>query len=206
MYLPAMKQPAKAQIEASARNKAEREVRIDIQKIDNALKDADPHEMEELHRYLDGKYQYCVANWGNSMYGYIAGHGFKYDFLDPGSIKDNLSTMKPKLEAFIYGWNTTASPGYARSSDVNVTVNNTNTVNISVSFEEARKQVEDMSSLTDEQTQEVLERIDEIERVINTDASKKTKWEKIKPVLVWLADKSYDLGKTILPLLLKIQE
>ena len=52
----------------------------------------------------------------------------------------------------------------------------------------------------------VLERIDEIERVINTDTSKKTKWEKIKPVLIWIADKSYDLGKTILPLLLKIQE
>lgn len=85
MYLPAMKSPTKAQIEASARNRAERKARIDIQKIDNALKDSDPLEMEELHRYLDGKYQYCIANWGNSMYGYIAGPGFKYDFLGHGS-------------------------------------------------------------------------------------------------------------------------
>ena len=30
------------------------------------------------------------------------------------------------------------------------------------------------------------------------------KWEKVKPVLTWLADKSCDVGIALLPLLLKI--
>lgn len=200
-----IKPPTKAQIEARNQRNHEKEICRDIRKIEDALKSADPNAIKELHRYLDGKYQSCITGWGDSMYEYVVGRGFDYGYLDTGALRENLSMMKPKLEAFLHGWNMSHhSTGLDVSHDVNVTVNNT--VNISISFEEARKQVEDMSSLTDEQTQEVLERIDEIERVINTDASKKSKWEKIKPVLIWLADKSYDLGKTILPLLLKIQE
>lgn len=194
-----------AQIEARNQRSHEKEIRRDIQKIDAAIQSSDLIEIRNLHRYLDGKYQAGISCWGEGMYGYTEGLGFNLDILDCNSIRDNLLAMKPKLEAFIYGWNAISRPlDSGKTSDVNVTVNNT--VNISISFEEARKQVEEMSSLTDEQTRDVLERIEEIERVLNTDTSKKRKWEKIKPVLVWLADKSYDLGKTILPLLLKIQE
>ena len=205
MTLPTIKSPTKAEIEASNNYKREREIRRDILKIEETLQKSDFNEMKALHRYLDGKYQHGIADWGKSMYGYNAEYGFSYELLDLDSIRDNLSAMKPKLEAFIYRWNTTNRPsGFMKTPDVNVTVSNT--VNISISFEEARKQIEDMSSLTDEQTQEVLERIDVIEQVINSDSSKKSKWEKIKPILAWLADKSYDLGKAILPLLLKIEQ
>jgi ribosome-binding factor A len=62
-----------------------------------------------------------------------------------------------------------------------------------------------MTSLTDEQTKEALEKVSEIESVIKGEGSKKSKWEKIKPVLAWLADKSFDLAMTILPLLLQVQ-
>lgn len=62
-----------------------------------------------------------------------------------------------------------------------------------------------MTFLTEEQTQEVLEKISEIEKVVRGSESKKTKWETIKPVLVWLADKSFDVGMTLLPLLLQLK-
>ena len=103
-----MKPPTKAQIEASNNYKREKEILRDIHKIDVAIQNADPAEMESLHRYLDGKYQYGIADWGKSMYGYVDGHGFKYEWLGADSIKDNLSTMKPKLEAFMHGWNAKA--------------------------------------------------------------------------------------------------
>ena len=61
-----------------------------------------------------------------------------------------------------------------------------------------------MTSLTNEETEEVLAKISEIEEVVKSNDKKKTKWEKIKPVLVWLADKSLDIGTALLPLLLKI--
>ena len=63
-----------------------------------------------------------------------------------------------------------------------------------------------MTSLTDEETQEIKAKLDELEKIVNSKDKKKTKWEKAKSILVWLADKSFDVGITLLPLLLKIQE
>ena len=206
MQLPEMKAPTKAQIEASNQHKQEKEIRSDILKIDAIATVDDLTKVIELHRYLDGKYQYCIADWGKSMWGFTAGIGFAYDVLDIDSLKENLSMMKPKLEAFMHGWNAnsnTARQMPANTPDVNVTVNNNVTVNIT--FEQVRAKIEDMTSLTDEQTQEALDKVSEIESVVKGDGSKKSKWEKIKPILTWLADKSFDVAMTILPLLLKVQ-
>ncbi len=201
-----MKPPTKAQIDASNQHKQEKAIRSDILKIDAIATVDDLAKVIELHRYLDGKYQYCIADWGKSMWGFTTGVGFAYDVLGIDSLKENLSMMKPKLEAFMHGWNAnvkTARQMPANTPDVNVTVNNNVTVNIT--FEQVRSKIEDMTSLTDEQTKEALDKVLEIESVVKGDGSKKSKWEKIKPILTWLADKSFDVAMTILPLLLQVQ-
>lgn len=206
MNLPELKAPTKAEVEASQRNRREIEVWRDIQKIEALENVYDHNRLLELHRYLDGKYQYCIADWGKSMWGYTEGLGFSYDVLGTDSLKENILLMKPKLEAFMHGWNANAQPvKYASRTtpDVNVTVNNNVTVNIT--FEQVRAKIEDMTSLTDEQTKEALDKVSEIESVVKGDGSKKSKWEKIKPILTWLADKSFDVAMTILPLLLQVQ-
>ena len=86
------------------------------------------------------------------------------------------------------------------STQVNVTTN----VSVNITFEQARAKIEEMTSLTDEQTKEALAKLAEIEAAVNGGGSKKSKWEMIKPILTWLADKSLDVAMTILPLLLKI--
>lgn len=192
-------------IKTSAQKRRETQEAIilaDIAKIDAVLADSQSNEQLELHKYLDGKYQSCISNWGLSMYEYHPQYGFQYDYISNNETRENLILMKAKLEAFIQGWNTLDS-STSNSSDVNVTVNNQ--VNISVTFEQARSQIKDMTSLTDEQTQEILDKIAEIESVYKDSGSKKSKWEKVKPILVWLADKSFDVGMALLPLLLKIQ-
>lgn len=206
MKLPEMNSPTKAQIEATNDHKREKAVRADIHKIDALADVYDQIQILDLHRYLDGKYQYCIADWGKSMWGYVDGMGFTYNSLDTDSLKENLSMMKPKLEAFMHGWNTAkqlARYPSPTSPDVNVTVNNNVTVNIT--FEQVRAKIEDMTSLTDEQTKEALDKVSEIESVVKGEGNKKSKWEKIKPILVWLADKSFDVAMTILPLLLQVQ-
>ena len=204
-YLP-MKPPTKAQIDADKQRKQEKEIRYDIYKIDELSNSADYNSVLELHRYLDGKYQYCIADWGKSMWGYVEGNGFNYEGLDTLLLQDNLKMMKSKLEAFSFGWNAiqrSASVVPVNGPDVNVTVNNSVTVN--VTFEQVRDQINDMTSLTDTQTQEALEKVSEIEAVVKGEGSKKSKWERIKPVLVWLADKSFDVAMTILPLLMQVK-
>ena len=83
-------------------------------------------------------------------------------------------------------------------------VNVTNSVNVNITFEQVRKEVEEMTSLTNEHLQDVLDKFFEFDLVVKSKDSKKSKWEKVKPVLTWLADKSCDVGIALLPLLLKI--
>lgn len=206
MQLPKLQEPSRVAYEASLQKEMEREVRKDIQRIENVDK-TDEKALEELHRYLDGKYQGCIAEWGKSMWNYSKDNGFDYYFMGIDALIDNLNQMKPKLEAYALGWNASKKSSPTRSvatPNVNVTVNNE--ININITFEQARKKVQDMTSLTDEQTQEILDKITELEEIINSTDKKKAKWEKAKSVFVWLADKSFDVGMTLLPLLLKLGE
>lgn len=199
-----IKPPTKAEIEASNNHKREKEIRSDIHKIDDTIQNADPTKMESLHRYLDGKYQWCIADWGKSMHGYVEGHGFKYEWLGADSIKENLSTMKPKLESFMHGWNAKgSSSGSARNPDVNVTVNNT--VNITISFDETRQKIEDMTALSREQTDEILRKIDELEKISKENASRKTKWEKVKPIIAFALEKGVDVAIAIMSLVTQMK-
>lgn len=200
-----LQEPSRVAYEASLQKEKEREVRKDIQKIENVDK-TDEKALEELHRYLDGKYQGCIAEWGKSMWCYSKDNGFDYYFMGVDSLIDNLNQMKPKLEAYALGWNASKRSSPSRSTtapNVNVTVNNE--ININITFEQAREKVQEMTSLTDEETQEILDKITEIEATFKENSSIKSKWEKVKPILMWLADKSFDVGMTLLPLLLKLQ-
>ena len=202
--MPKLQEPSRVAYEASLQKEKTREVRKDIQKIESVDK-TDEKALEELHRYLDGKYQGCISEWGKSMWCYSKDTGFDYYLMGADSLTDNLNQMKPKLEAYALGWNESKRGSPSRSAtapNVNVTVNNE--ININITFEQAREKVQEMTSLTDEQTQEVLDKITEIETAYK-EGSKKSKWEKVKPILVWLADKSFDVGMTLLPLLLKLE-
>lgn len=196
-----------AEIKTSAqKKKEERDASIlaDIKKIIDVLATPTERKLLEVHQYIDGKYQACIAGWNQSVYGYVPGYGFNYDVICEDALIHNLHMMKPKLEAFIEGWNVVSAPG-AVTGVPEINVNTTTSVNINITFEQVRAKIEDMTSLTDEQTKEALDKVSEIESVIKGEGSKKSKWEKIKPVLVWLADKSFDVAMTIIPLLLNIQ-
>ena len=156
-------------------------------------------------QHIDGKYQACIAGWTQSLYGYIPGYGINYSVIDVDDLIHNLQIMKPKLEGFIEGWNVIAAPTTTGATFPEINVNTTTNVNITITFEQVRAKIEDMTSLTDEQTKEALEKVSEIEDVVKGGGSKKSKWEKIKPILAWLADKSFDVAMTILPLLLQVQ-
>lgn len=175
----------------------------DIEKLSEYDKLSE-QERIDLHLEIDGCYQACIQNWCHGMRRcHRDGDRVIYAYLDndPRAVQSNLKLMKAKLESYKLEMNAIA-PSNNYSTQVNVTTN----VNLNITFEQARMQINEMTSLTSKETQEALARVSEIQEISKSSESKKSKWEKIKPVLVWLADKSYDLGKTILPLLLKIQE
>jgi len=118
----------------------------------------------------------------------------------------NIETLKFKLVAFkandYANTKDFPTPGNQVNMQANLVANQTQNVNIS--FEDVKKQIEDMSGLSDSETKDTLDKIDEIKTIVESKELKKTKWQKVKPILLWLADKSVDVGITLLPLLLKI--
>lgn len=175
----------------------------DIDRIQENLENGNDEQHWELFRELDGRYQACIKDWYKGMWESSRdGSTLFFPQLQrqPQQIIDNLKLIKSKLETYQYQMNAVSLPE-PNSAQVNVTTN----VGIYITFEQVRSQIEDMSSLTAEQTQEVLDKVDEIEKVVKGPGSKKAKWEKVKPVLKWLADKSCDVGIALLPLLLQIQ-
>ena len=81
----------------------------------------------------------------------------------------------------------------------------TTNVNISVSFEEARQKIEDMTALNQEQTNEVIEKINELEQISNENIPRKKKWEKVKPIIAFALDKGADIAIMILSLVLQMK-
>ena len=185
-------------------NERKKTVARDIQRIDTALETNSLESMQEIHQSIDGKYQACIKDWGLSMYCYTSQAGFYYEGLGVEALRENLKLMRSKLEAFAQGWNAVSEKNSLENHNTDVSVTVENSIQINITFDQVRSQVEDMTSLTAEQTQEILDKIDEIEKVVNSTDKKKTKWEKLKPTLAWLADKSCDVGIALLPLLLKI--
>lgn len=194
-----------AQYKLAKDQEREKAVKADKKRIDQALSSNDETTLRATHMDIDGKYGAYIPDWGKSMYAYGEDLGFNYEWLNKDSLIHNLTLMKSRLEGYALGLEKPTPKGYSPNNSVNVNVSNTNEVNVSISFEDVRKQIEDMTSLTETQTKEALDKVSEIESVVNGTDSKKTKWEKIKPILTWLADKSFDVAMTILPLLLKVQ-
>lgn len=176
----------------------------DIERLSNTQNLSDDERLK-LHREMDGKYQACIKKWYEGLCCTDKESTiiwYQSLRMSPDSVQENLEMMKAKLETYKYQMNAVQlpKPEVSNSQVVNVT----NSVNVNVTFEQVRKEVEEMTSLTNKDTEEILEKISEIEEVVKSKDSKKSKWEKVKPVLTWLADKSCDVGIALLPLLLKI--
>lgn len=95
-----------------------------------------------------------------------------------------------------------------KKTDITITNTNTNTNennnSVSVTFESVRDKVNNMTSLPDEDIEEIQNRIDEIEEIVNSKETKSKKWSKAKEIIKWIADKGVDVGIALLPLILKI--
>ena len=74
------------------------------------------------------------------------------------------------------------------------------TVDISIAFENAIKQVED-ACLPDAQEKEVLAKIQELKDIMESKESKGKRWAKIKDFFKWVAEQGIQVASIIVPLL-----
>lgn len=179
----------------------------DIDKCDTFINSTkNTQEFRDFFSELVCKYNSYITGFSTGLYGY-SGQRDYYDFSYPdrGELQDNIKAIKFKLIAFK---NNNYKNCQDTNSNQNINIANnltaTQTQNINITFEGVKKLIEEMSGLSEEETNQTLQRVDEIKAIVELKESKKSKWQKIKPILTWIADKSVDVGIALLPLILKI--
>lgn len=199
-YLSKLKSPT---IEKEERKKAF--INEHIKSIDEALENRDIEECRALQLELDGIYQAAIKNWGYSLLGYSQNKGFVYysTGLSEESVFQNLKVMKAKLIAFREGFNTIEiESGLVQSTDIRIDLQNK--VNIELTFEDVRRNINEIGTLSQSETDELIEKVNMLEKISLSSDPRKTKWEKIKPIVINLLDKGVDIVIQILPIILQM--
>ena len=196
-----------AKIKTASQKKKEeqdRNIRADIDNINGAIETDDENKLHEVHVYLDGKYSSYIPNWGMSTYGYNSKFGYDYGVLGKSSLIHNLSVFKAKLSGYLCDFDITRQSSSPRNN-ISVNVSNSNELTVNISFEDARKRIDEMPGLDDVATEEIKGKIDELESISNENIPKKKKWEKVKPILAFALDKGADAAITIMGLILQMK-
>lgn len=156
-----------------------------------------PLDIEDYHNLLSSKYAKIIEGFNEGLYSTF------YDTSNSAKLA-NIESMRQKLILF----KAMGYENYVAKKAGNITFNNNNQLNatITVSFSDAKKQVEEMTSLKDEEIDEIQAKIDELEAIVNSADRKTKKWDKAKEIIKWVADKGIDVGLTLLPLILKLGE
>lgn len=169
----------------------------------------------ELYKELTAKYHPYVPNFGDGMYSYYANAGF-YDDIEGDALRHNLHQAYNKLIVFKASGYPYIGSG-AEKSDNNIVLNanytsqnvnnnlNENNNSILVSFELVRQNIEGMTSLTEVEIEEILNKINELEQIVKSAERKSKKWDNAKGIIKWIADKGVDVGISVIPLLLQIK-
>lgn len=192
-------------------NQMKRDIDKDINSIKDVLNNKNVEEMLKVHKYMDSKYQSKINTWGLSQYGWSDDLGFAYELIGESGISENLENMIGKLEGYkqyldlrayeIFNGKSSSGVKIYNNNKNSNSNTNTNTITNTVNFNAVLQNIKDNESLTEEQTKEALQKLEELKTIYKSKDSKKTKWAKVKPIMIWLADKSVDVGIAFLPLI-----
>lgn len=165
----------------------------DIVRCEEAL--SGKGDIRALYTELRSKYSPIITDFDKRL-------KHMYDISD---YTPNIGIMKNKLTLF-------KAMDYRNSfnqAEPQTIINNNNTnsivIDIDISFEQARESIENMTALPDSEVEEILKKIDELEKIVQSNDRKTKKWENAKGIIKWIADKGVDVGIALLPLLLQIK-
>lgn len=182
----------------------------DLELLKNAISDSENKETSEseklqLYKMITAKYHSYVPKLSDGLYSYIQAYAL-YDDVYEEDLFHNLNQIYNKMLSFkALGYPSLKEKVPQNSPMVQITNTNENIIDISVSFSDVRKEIENMSALTDTEIDEILSKINDLEKIVESSDRKSKKWDKAKDIVKWIADKGVDVGIALLPLLLQIK-
>lgn len=166
-------------------------VREDIKRCVNA---SDIQDIWTFEKELFAKYQ-------NLIEGFSAGMPMIYEGLSSRSdVMKNIQVERSQLECFL----NMGCPTKKIESGVSVNISNTNRIDITMTFEDARSKVENMTSLSQPEIEAILSKISNLESIMNSADSKSKKWDRSKDIIKWIVDKGVDVSIAVLPLIFQM--
>lgn len=162
--------------------------------------------IRSIHKVsLDDKAKQGGQDLSDGLYQYIQAYAF-YDDVSGESLFHNLKQVYNKMLSFkALGYPSLKEAIPQSAPMVQITNTNENKVDINISFSDVRKEIENMSALPDVEIEEILNKINELEKIVKSSDRKSKKWENAKGIVKWIADKGVDVGIALLPLLLQIK-
>lgn len=183
---------------------------IDLANIKDAVADKNNTKTpesakQELYSEVTAKYHPYIAKFSKGLYEYYEQQEI-YEVVSGETLFFNLGQIYNKMVSFkVLGY-----PGLLEKTKeipaavFNITNTNENHNVNTITFEGVRKQIENMSALPEKEIDEILRKVDELEKIISSKDRKSKKWENVKDIIKWIADKGVDVGIALLPLLLQI--
>lgn len=182
----------------------------DLESLKSAISDSANRETPEfakleLYKDVTAKYHPYVPKLSDGLYNYNSSLSF-YDDVSGESLFHNLRQIYNKMLSFkTLGYPSLQESIPQNAPMVQITNTNENKIDINISFNDVRRKIENMSALPDVEIEEILHKIDELEKIVKSSDRKSKKWENAKGVIKWIADKGVDVGIALLPLLLQIK-
>lgn len=182
----------------------------DLVSLKNAISDSENRETPELaklqlYKAVTARYHPYIPKLSDGLYDYIQSYAF-YDDVSGESLFHNLKQVYNKMLSFkALGYPSLQGLIPQSAPMVQITNTNENKVDINISFNDVRREIENMSALPDAEIEEILNKINELEKIVKSPDRKSKKWENAKSIVKWIADKGVDVGIALLPLLLQIK-
>lgn len=182
----------------------------DLESLKQAISDSGNRETPEiakqqLYKDVTAKYEAYVPKLSDGLYGYEETSGL-YDEVTGQELFHDLRQVYNKMLSFkALGYPSLKEAILQSAPMVQITNTNENKVDINISFSDVRREIENMSALPDTEIEEILNKINELEKIVKSPDRKSKKWESAKGIVKWIADKGVDVGIALLPLLLQIK-
>lgn len=182
----------------------------DLVSLKNAIADSENRETPELaklqlYKAVTARYHPYIPKLSDGLYDYIQSYAF-YDDVSGETLFHNLKQVYNKMLSFkALGYPLLQGSIPQSAPMVQITNTNENKVDINISFNDVRREIENMSALPDTEIEEILNKINELEKIVKSPDRKSKKWENAKSIVKWIADKGVDVGIALLPLLLQIK-
>lgn len=155
----------------------------------------DAEQMESLFNAMLFKYVDVIEGFADGME-VISAYEEKTKIAE--ALRNNVDLIIKRLEIFkALGYKCQSLRDYYLKEDVIGCA-------VNVGFNEARRLLAEMSRISVLEKKEIIDKIDEIEEICISVDTKKAKWDKLRPYVIWASGKDVEIAMLVLSLMQKI--